>query len=263
MVLILGIGTGSVLSFRMPQLRFVQDIGVRALAPVQSILFGPSLGLSEFVRTLQSISDLRQENIRLREQVGRLTSETVRLPQLERENQELLGQLNLKRAKPDYQWVTAKVIYSDPSNLVQSVTIDRGTADGVREGMTAITPRGLVGRVVRVSPATARVLLTTDPSSSVTAMIQSTRAKGVVNGQRRDYLSMKYIHQSETIRTGDLAVTSGVGGIFPEGILIGRVAFVSQRDTDVFQEAQLEPEIDFTALENVLVLTNHLPLNLE
>lgn len=236
---------------------------MQLLAPIQYVLAEPTRGFAEFVQTAGNVNELREENTRLREQIDRLTRETVRLPELERENQDLLAQLNLKRARPESQWVTAKVIYYDPSNLSQSITVNSGSTDGVRLGMTVVTPRGIVGRVIRVSPSTSRVLLITDPSSSVTAMIQKTRAKGVVNGQRRSFLSMKYIQQSEVIRTGDVVVTSGVGGLFPEGIMIGHVVDVSQRDVDVFKEARLEPEVDFASLDTVLVLTSHLPLNLE
>ncbi len=263
LLLIIGIGLAAIFAFRAPQLRFVQDIGVQALEPIQWASSGPARGISEFFQTLSSMSKLREENARLREQVENLTRETVRVPELERENQELSAQLNLKHSEPTYQWISAKVIYYDPSNLVQSITIDRGSKDGVREGMTVITPAALVGRVVRTSPATSRVMLITDASSSVTAMIQSSRTKGVVNGQRRELLLMKYIPQSETLRTGDRVITSGVGGIFPEGILIGQVTNISQKDTDMFQEAQIEPAVNFDTLETVLVIINHLPVNLE
>ncbi|MCL5265835.1 MAG: rod shape-determining protein MreC [Chloroflexi bacterium] len=263
LLLIISIGLAGILSFRTPQLRFVQDIAVQVFAPVQWALSGPSAGVAEFFQNFQGISDLRAENARLREEVDRLTQETVRLPELERENQELLAQLNLKRSQPTYQWITAKVIYYDPSNLVQSLTINRGSKDGLREGMTVITPAALVGRITRVSPATARVLLITDASSSVTAMIQSSRTKGVVNGQRREFLKMKYIPQSETVRTGDKVITSGVGGVFPEGILIGSVTNVSKKDTDIFQEADIEPGANLASLDTVLVIINHMPVTLD
>lgn len=261
--LIVIVSAAIIFSFRTPQLRFVQEIGVQALAPFQFALAGPTRGASEFLNALQTVGDLREENARLREQVESLTGEVVRMPQLERENQELQAQLGLKRSQPNYQWIAAQVIYSDPSNLVQSVTINRGSKDGVREGMTVITPAALVGRIVRVSPATARVLLITDASSSVTAMVQNARTKGVVNGQRRELLLMKYIPQSEVVRTGDQVTTSGVGGVFPEGILLGHIVNISQKDTDIFQEAQVEPAVEFTTLDTVLVLINHLPVNLE
>lgn len=261
--LIIGIGLAAIFSFRAPQLRFIQDVGVQVFAPLQWGISGPAGSFSQFLNSIRSIHELREENARLREQVEILTRETVRVPELERENQELLAQIDLKRSRPEYQWLSAKVVYYDPSNLVQSITINRGSKDGVREGMTVITPAALVGRVVRTSPTTARVLLITDASSSVTAMIQNSRAKGVVNGQRREILLMKYIPQSEVVRTGDKVITSGIGGVFPEGILIGHIINVSQRDIDIFQEAQIEPAVDFGTLETVLVITNHLPMNLD
>jgi rod shape-determining protein MreC len=263
LLLIAAVGLGMIFFFRIPQLRIIQDVGAQALAPVQWAVSGPSKGVTDFFTSIQTIGELREENARLREELERLTHEVVRVPELERENQELLAELNFRRAQPAFQWISAKVVHYDPSNLVQSVTINRGSKDGVREGMTVITPAALVGRVVRTSPATARVLLITDASSSVTSILQGSRAKGVVNGQRKELLQMKYIPQSEAVRTGDRVITSGVGGVFPEGILIGSITNVSQKDTDIFQEAQLDPAVDFATLDTVLVIVNHLPLNLE
>lgn len=263
LVAVLAVGIGTVLAFRLPPLAFVQDFGNQVAAPLQWALAGPSRGISDVLATVQAIGELRAENVRLRDEVDRLVGETARLDELERENQELREQLGLKRERPSLQWLSAQVIYSDPSNLVQSVTVNVGSREGVRQGMTVMTPRGLVGRVVYVSQSTSRVLLITDASSSVTAAIQGSRARGVISGQRRELLSMKYIPQSETVRTGERVVTSGVGGVFPEGILIGRITDVTRKDVDMFQQAQVEPEVDFSRLDRVLVVTNHLPLSLD
>jgi len=262
-VAILAIGIGSILAFRLPPMQFAQDIGTQAFAPLQWSLAGPVQTVSDVLSTIQNVGELRAENARLREEVDQLVGESARAQELERENQELREQLGFKRENPSLEWLSAQVIYSDPSNLVQSVTINVGNRDGVKQGMTVVTPRGLAGRIVQVSQNTSRVLLITDASSSVAAVIQDSRARGVISGQRRELLTMKYIPQSETIRTGERVVTSGAGGVFPEGILIGRIADVTRKDVDMFQEAQVEPEVDFARLDRVLVVTNHLPLNLD
>ena len=263
LVVVLAIGVGAILIFRVPQMQFAQDFGTQAFAPIQGVLGGPTGDVSAAFGTLQSISDLRAENLRLREQVDKLVGDTSRLSDLERENQELREQLGLKREKPSLEWMSAQVIYSDPSNLVQSVTINLGKREGLREGLTVMTPRGLVGRIVQVNQNTSKVLLITDASSSVSAVIEGLRAKGVINGQRRQVLSMKHIPQSESFRTGDKVVTSGVGGVFPDGILIGRIAGVIRKDVDMFQQAEVEPEVDFSRLDRLLVVINHLPISLD
>jgi rod shape-determining protein MreC len=145
--------------------------------------------------------------------------------------------------------------------------IDRGGRDGLVDGMTVMTPRGLVGKVVRLGPNAARVLLVTDPSSSVNAMVQRSRAKGVVYGQRgaagSTQLVLRFVPQGEEMRVGDRVITSGLGGIFPEGIAIGQVAQVRQQGTDMFQEATVEPLVDFGRMEMVFVITNHVPVKLD
>ena len=155
----------------------------------------------------------------------------------------------------------------DASNLVRSAVLDRGSRDGLVDGMTVMTPRGLVGKVVRLGPTAARVLLVTDPGSSVNAMVQRSRAKGVIYGQRGtaggSQLVLRYVPQGEEIKPGDRVITSGLGGIFPEGIAIGQVSQVRQQGTDMFQEATVEPFVDFARVESVFVITNHVPVKLD
>lgn len=252
-----------VLSGRVPQLRFLQDVVSWVLTPVQSVVTGPSSATGSFVSAIQMAGGLRDENEYLREEVGRLNQEVARLIELERENQELREYLNLKAAFPDFEFIEAGVIASDPSNLVRAITVNRGSDQGIKEGMTVITPAGLVGRVTKVSPVAARVLLLTDIGNSVTAIVQDSRANGVVSGERTQHLAMHYISQSYDVYVGEKVITSGLGGIYPPGILIGEIVAVSKKDTDVFQEALVEPAVEFDALERVLVISNYVPVKLD
>ena len=254
---------GGVLSAHIPPLESLTGFFAQALSPAQEFLADPARQASEFGRTINEMGQLRAENARLREEVGRLRRDAARLSEVARENEQLRDQLNLKREQPSYQLVSARVVGRDASNLLRSVAINRGGGDGIAMGMTVVTPAGLVGQVVRVGPRSARVLLITDVSSSVTALIQASRADGVVNGRSEPYLLMRYIPQPAELKTGDRVITSGVGGIFPNGIPIGRVTSVSKRDIEPFQEARVDAEVDFQMLETVLVITNHVPLRLE
>lgn len=261
-VIVLITATG-LLAARVPNLRFVQDAASWVLSPIQWVVSGPASGTGGFFYALGAASEVRQENIRLREEVGRLQQDTARLAELEREVEELRQYLNLKEAYPDFQFIEAGVIGSDPSNLVRAITINRGADQGVKEGMTVVTAAGLVGRVVKVSPMAARVLLLTDISNSVTAVAQDSRAHGVVNGERTQLLTMKYLSQSYDLRVGEKVITSGLGGIYPPGILIGEIVSVTKRDTDIFQEARVQPSVSFDTLERVLVIVNHVPVRLD
>jgi rod shape-determining protein MreC len=233
------------------------------IAPIQTTLNGPSNAVGGLENSARSVVDLNTEVLFLRGEVARLEQEAVRNAELERENQQLREALNLKSAYPDWEYLEASVVATDPANLVRALTINKGSKDGVKEGMTVVTPAGLVGRVTKVTPVAAKVLLLTDSSSSVTSMIQNSRAVGVVNGERAEYLQMSYIPQAETVRSGDKAVTSGLGGIYPPGILIGNVVSVSKKDTDMFQEARIDPAVKTDNLEKVLIITNHIPVKLD
>ncbi|HUX88791.1 MAG TPA: rod shape-determining protein MreC, partial [Chloroflexota bacterium] len=140
---------------------------------------------------------------------------------------------------------------------------NQGSRNNVAPGMTVVTPVGLVGQVVTVTPTTAKVLLITDVSSSVDSLIQANEAKGVVEGSRGGQLTLTYIPQGVKVQTGDRIVTSGLGGVYPAGLWVGTVTDVRQNDVDLYQDAQLEPAVDFGRLEVVLVITNHLPTKLQ
>lgn len=252
------------------QLSFGATIGTLALdlvAPIADLVTGSYQGASTTARPVQTIGQLVDENQRLKIEVERLQRDGVRAPELQRENDDLRELLGLRKAGAAWQWLDGRVIAYDASNLVRSLVVARGSGDGLVDGMTVMAPRGLVGRIVKLAPAAARVLLITDPSSSVNAMVQRSRARGVIYGQRgaggTNQLVMRYIPQGEDVKTGDRVITSGGGGIFPEGIAIGQVVQVQQRGTDMFQEAMVEPFVELARLEMVYVIVNHVPVKLD
>jgi rod shape-determining protein MreC len=158
--------------------------------------------------------------------------------------------------------VVGHVIGQDPSNLLRYIIIDAGTDDGVAKGMPVVTDRGLVGRIVEVSSRSSKVLLITDASSSVNAIIQSSRATGIVEGKVDGGLVIKYIPQPVTVNVGDIILTSGLGATFPKRLVIGQVTTVHRRDIELFQQAEIKPTVDFDRLEIVLVLTSFEPVEM-
>ena len=264
LALVVAVGLFILLSFRITPLSAASGFGSDAFGPVGWALSGPWQQLQEIAGTLRTASELKAENERLQAEVDRLTQELVRLPEVERENTQLKEQLGLKQAQPRYAWRAAQVLGQEPSDIMRGLIISRGANDGIQRGMTVLSTNGsLVGRIVYVGATTSRVLLITDVSSSVSAVVQSSRAYGVVNGQRSGTLLMKYIRQGEQLKTGDIVVTSGVGGVFPEGFMVGRVTDVRQIDIEMFQEARVDSQVDFDRLETVLVITNYRPAKLD
>lgn len=257
------VGVIILFSFNLPQMRFVSNLLQQPFSILMAPFHGPAESTSGLWRTLQQAGDLQAENTILREKIGALEAEVASLQDLGRENQYLREQLRLQQSDPTLQRSPARVIARDPNSLLRSIIIVPQREEQLREGMTVVTAAGLAGRVVQANPRSAKVLLITDTTSAVTAMDQETRAGGVVVGQRGPLLLMRYISQGDVVRVGDLVLTSGVGGIFPEGIPIGRIVSVSRRDVDLYQQAFIEPAVDFDELERVLVITNYVPLRLE
>jgi rod shape-determining protein MreC len=262
LLLILAAGGLIILLSRLPQVQFVETVAFEVFGPIETGVSLPVVRLDQIGQTIEEIGQLRAENARLREEVDRLSQEAVQIGELQRENAELRAELGFRQSNQDFTWVQARIIGFDPSNLVHAIIINKGTQDNVATGMTVVTPSGLVGQVVAVTPTTAKVLLITDVSSSVDSLIQSNQAKGVVEGSRDGQLTMTYIPQGVKVQTGDRVVTSGLGGIYPPGLWVGTITDVRQNDVDLYQDAQLEPAVDFSRLEVVLVITNHLPTKL-
>lgn len=153
-----------------------------------------------------------------------------------------------------YELVPAQVIGRDPTNWFSTLLINRGTNSGVAKDMTVITPQGLVGRVVEVTPLCARVLSILDQRSRVAALVQRSRVQGVVQGEGK-LCYMNYLGPEADIREGDFVMTSGLeGGFFPRGLLIGEVVRLSQVRSGLLLSAQIKPRVEFGKLEEVLVI---------
>ncbi|MFQ5886422.1 MAG: rod shape-determining protein MreC [Anaerolineae bacterium] len=234
----------------------VENVVAQLFFPLQRGLDSLGGRFTNLGRYLQDRETLRSQNEELQKLVDQLVIENVRLREAEIENITLRQQLGFKESNPDYQLVSAQVIGHDPSNVLEYITVDRGSGDGIAVGMPVVTSQGLVGRVVETYPRSSRVLLITDASSSVNALIQNSRATGVVQGKPGGGVVMRYIQQGEEVKVGDLVVTSGLGGNFPRRLVIGQVTAVRQKDIELFQEAEVEPTVEFDHLEMVMIITH-------
>ena len=252
---------------RLGYLQPARDATRALLAPFQKGLANLGADVNDLVRSVRDLRDLRQRNAQLQAEINRISVENVRLTEVERENQRLRQLLNFTRSNPWYDYKAAAVvgqkIGEDTSNLLFSIFVDVGARDGVAAGMPVITDRGLVGRVVAVGPNVAEVLLLIDPASTVNARMQNSRVTGIVYGNIDGGLVMERIPQGETVSPGDIVLTSGLGGEFPDKLVIGQVTEVFQRDLDMFQSVRIRPTVDFGKLEAVLVITVFTPTNFE
>jgi rod shape-determining protein MreC len=235
--------------------RQVEATGMFVLAPIESALTRIAVGVGQLVGIVQQAGDLAEQNRQYREEIDRLEGSLIRLREVELENRDLRQMLGLRDVAPPGSLLSANVIARDPLALVNAVTIDRGSADGIAPNQAVVTWRGVVGRVVDVHQKSAKVLLVTDVTSAVSARIQDTdsRATGTLRGVGDGTLLFQYIPRNDKLQVGQVAITSGIGGVFPAGLVVGRITQVRQRDIDVFQEARVEPAVDPRNLERLYV----------
>ena len=240
------------------------------LAPVEGIVAAPLNAISSvFQRVAMSVGGaadfadvqtLQQRNAELELALSRLQAEVVDLREVASDYQRLAALVNYSDTLANTQLLAADVIGYEQTPL-RTITINRGTRDGLRAGMPVVTDQGLVGRIIEVQANGSRVLLVTDPSSAISARLQTTRAEGTVEGQVSGNLEMTYIPLGAQIQDGDLVLTSGMGGNLPPDLVLGQVTS-SRAGLDVYQVAQVRSLVDFDALEMVLVLTNFQPVDL-
>jgi rod shape-determining protein MreC len=255
-LVLLSLGIAALILHQTGNLEPFERFTARILSPLQSATSNLVHGFQDISLNLQEVDELQARNRELQELVDALLIENVRLREAEIENVTLRAQLEFKQANPTYELVSATVIGRDPNSLINALILDRGSDDGLEPGMPVVTSQGLVGRISEVTGPSSKVLLITDPSSSVNALIQSSRATGVVQGQLAGRPRMKYIPQDEEIDVGDIVLTSGLGGSFPNRIVIGQVVDVERRDIELFQSAEIRTSTPLESLEMVMIIRN-------
>jgi rod shape-determining protein MreC len=241
---------------------------LRLLLPLQEGSSRIGQGVSDAIQTARDLRDLRERNEQLTQLVNELAVENVRLNELDAENAILRDLLDYVDASlgSDFKAteIRTRVVGWEPGNLLQYIMLSAGAEDGLAVGMPVVTERGLVGRIDEVFPRSARVRLIIDGDSSVNALVQRTRATGIVKGVAGRQLVLDYLPQEgDVVAVGDIVLTSGLGGGFPRRLVIGQVVEVVQKDYEIFQQAIIRPTVDFDRLEIVLVITNFSPLSSE
>lgn len=225
-----------------------------AVTPLQAGATASFSWLFGFGESLFGAGALRRENSELRRELERLRREV----ESNRERLAATSRLELLldfRLSTGFKMIAASVIGRDASPLYRTVLIDRGSADGVEHRQAVLASDGVVGRVIKVFPNSAMVLLVTDRSSGIDAIVQRTRDQGIVQGGGDSGCELKYLERSAQIEVGDHVVTSGMGGRFPKGVLIGQVSDIN-RGGDLFQSVEVRPTAQLQHLEEVLVVTD-------
>ncbi|HKC64461.1 MAG TPA: rod shape-determining protein MreC [Pyrinomonadaceae bacterium] len=232
------------------------------VSPFQRVASGIGDAGSSVVQYVKDLRNAAAENAQLKQRVEQMEGELAGLRAEHDENERLRALLDFKQ-KNGYKSVSASVIARDPSIWFDTVTISRGSSDGIELNMPVVTPSGIVGRIVAVSPWTAQVMLITDEraaAGAVVGQLGQSNALGSVKGLGNNgLLEMRYVSGLEEVNPGDYVVTTGQDGIYPPGLNVGEVVEVKKGTATTPHTIYLKPGAHLNALEYVAVLLYHAP----
>lgn len=194
-----------------------------------------------------------RQNTELRRQLEEYKQRQVHFQEAQEALTRLEGLLDLKR-QVALPVIGARVLAYDPSLWSRSAIIDQGKAQGVKEGLPVLAPQGIVGRIVEVYPQYSKVMLIVDRKSGADAMVQRTRVRGVLKGKGGNRCSLEYVPKNADVQVGDLVLASGLVGLYPKGLVFGKVTAANKKNPGVFQEIEVTPNVDLSTLEEVLVV---------
>jgi len=232
---------------------------VETTAPLQRLIKETVRYTEYFWLKYFNLINVRNENERLKKQVGLLRMENDRYRELLTSTRRLQKLLQFKESI-DWPVLAVQVIGRDPTNLFESVIIDKGSNAGLKMNMPVVNASGVVGRLVSVSRHYAKVLLIIDQNSAVDCFVQRSREKGVVKGLTSKLCKLDYVVKTGDVKEGDRVVTSGLGRVFPKGLPVGVVTQVSGVRGELFKEIKVRPMADFSKLEELLVILKEDPL---
>jgi rod shape-determining protein MreC len=234
------------------------------MASLLQISSAPASALAERLAGPQDMTEARAEIARLQAMNEELLREVEVLREAEGELQLMQDLFRQAAQAPELRRVTAAVIGRDPGLGVRSIIIDKGTDDGVQVGMPVEGASGLVGQVFRVTDNLAQVVMITDSASSIPVRLGSSRATGLLRGGGLGgSMTIEWVNLQHQIEVGEVVMTSGLGGKFPQDMVIGRVVDLDRSEAELFQRATVQAAADFEALELVFVVTNFETVNTE
>lgn len=220
------------------------------------------VAVQDFITAPRDMASLRQRNLELEADNAELQAQVIQLQQRVGEREVLAALVDFAQASPENKYEAAAVIGRDPSPFLHYIIINRGSNDGFLRGMPVVTNQGLVGRIDAVIADAARVQLITDPASNVNIRLQNAEVEASLIGSVTGDVTLDLIPQDTTIELGDLVLTSGLGGGYPPDLIVGQVINVRSRDFDLFQQATIQPVVDFNHLSIVLVIVNFNPVDI-
>ena len=237
----------------------VAGVLIEMLAPVQKVVKGTVNFTTGLWSKYIGLINTHDENIRLKKEIDRLMIENSRSRELLSTYKRLQELLNF-RGDTDETALAAQVIGRDPTGF-KSIIIDKGSNAGIKENMPVFNAKGVVGQIVSVSYNYSKVLLLIDQNSAVDCIIERSRDSGIVKGVSSKICTLDYVLKTSDVSVGDLVITSGLDRIFPKGNSVGVVTKVEDTPGELFKNVTIKPSVDFSKLEEVLVLLREDPLS--
>ncbi|WP_315116938.1 rod shape-determining protein MreC [uncultured Clostridium sp.] len=253
-------------SSKRQKVSFVENgVGV-AINPVQGFFYKANMKVKNFTEFVTSFSDVKKENEELRQRNIELESKEKDYDVLKAENERLKGMLNFKEQNSEYDYIGCDIIGRSGGNFLEEFTINKGKKDGIEKQMAVMTKDGLVGQIGSVGDNWAIVQTLSNENIAVTSIVQTTResvgvTKGYKDGRNKKLAKLYYLPLESEIKTGDSILTSGTG-LYPKGIRIGHVVDVEEDKGKVMKNAIIQPFVDFSKLEEVLVVVPKNKLNI-
>ena len=240
---------------------FIDWLLLEITFPFQKAVTYSTEALSDLFDSYVLLVNLKRENVALKRMVAKLREENNFLREKAIASERLRNLLRFSKKIPGTM-LPVQIIGIDPSSWFRTIVIDKGTKHGVNRGMAVVSPEGIVGHVLQASPHCAKVLLITDFNSSIDAIIQRGRARGLVEGNGENLCRLKFAPRTHDIQLGDRVVTSGLGGRYPKGLVIGKISKIKKKSYGLFQQAEIIPGVNFVRLEEVFVITETHPMDI-
>ncbi len=236
-----------------PALRKVQGLVVSMTAPGLEGLEYVGRSAKQLWLGYFYLVGVRRQNAELHRQLEEFQQREVQFQEAEQALTRLETLLDLKR-QVALPVIGARVIAYDPTLWSRAAIINQGKTQGVKEGLPVLAPQGIVGRIVGIYPEYAKVMLIVDRKSSADAMVQRTRIRGMLKGKGGNRCSLEFVPKSADVQVGDLVLASGLVGLYPKGLVFGKVTAANKKNPGVFQEIEVSPNVDLSTLEEVLVV---------
>lgn len=240
------------------ELPWWQAVVLEVTAPIERIVSAPFDGVQDFFDNYVDLIGVRTENRRLRRRISEIESENLQFREALVASGHL-GRIASMRDEIEIPMLPAEVVGLDVAPWFRSVLVDRGSQHGIEPGYPVITHEGVVGVVTATSSHAAKTMLLLDRQSAVDALVQRSRARGVLRGVGRDRLEFEFVVRGADVVAGDEVVTSGLGGIYPKGLRLGRVSELREADGQLTRIAVIEPAVDLGQLEQVFVMLRRGP----